>query len=98
MWVIEVIGALELLPLKKKLQDTARKHPKKDVRELAAEIADELGDYPVEKKEERVPVKPLAKGAVKKDDPRKVGELLEKIHCYEQMPSKDQQKFTVELL
>lgn len=44
MWAIEVIGALELTPLKKKLQDIARKHPKQDVRELAAEIADELVD------------------------------------------------------
>lgn len=29
----------------------ARKHPKKDVRELAGEIAEELGDDPIDKKE-----------------------------------------------
>ncbi len=39
MWVIEVIGALEIVSLKKKLIEISKKHPKKDVKDLAAEIA-----------------------------------------------------------
>jgi hypothetical protein len=39
MFAIEVIGALEMVSLKAKLIDLSKKHPKKDVKELAAEIA-----------------------------------------------------------
>jgi hypothetical protein len=36
MFVIEVIGALEMSSLKGKLLEISKKHPKKDVKELAA--------------------------------------------------------------
>ena len=42
MFVIEVIGALQIDSLKGRLFEIAKKHPKKDVKEVAAEIAEEL--------------------------------------------------------
>jgi hypothetical protein len=50
MWAIEVIGALEVTTLRGKLVDMSKRHPKIEVRELAAEIAEEL-------KEEGSPLK-----------------------------------------
>ena len=44
MWVVEVIGQLEVVALRGKLLEMSGKHPKKDVREIAAEIAEELGE------------------------------------------------------
>ena len=55
MWVIEVIGALDVVSLRKKLVEISRKHAKKDVRELAAEIAEEFNEGLIE--EEPMPKK-----------------------------------------
>lgn len=44
MFVIEVIGALRMQSLRKKLVDLSKKHPKAAVKELAAEIAHEMED------------------------------------------------------
>jgi hypothetical protein len=50
-----------------------------------------------------VPVKQMPKKredqvSSRKEDPRKIVEILDKIHHYEQMIAKDQQKFTIDLL